>query len=235
MNIIITMAGEGKRFRNGGYMIPKHMIEVKGKSMFEWAMLTLKDFYDEHFVFITLAKNKDGEFIKLKCDLLGIKKRNIVPIDKVTSGQAETVLKSKNVLSNLEEPILIYNIDTYVEPDQIRKDIIKGDGWIPSFKAEGLHWSFVKFDETLKVQEVTERIRISNYASIGMYYFKSFNLFEEAFTKYYNKETPLPEKYIAPIYTFLINHNRDVFTTLLDSAKVHVLGTPEEVELFKES
>ena len=225
------MAGEGIRFKKAGYTIPKHMIKVRDKTMFEWAMLTLKDFYGEEFIFVTLKKNNDLSFINEKCGLLGIKKREIILIKNVTSGQAETVLKAEKEI-NPDEPILIYNVDTYVEPYELRKTDIKGDGFVPCFKAHGIHWSFVKFDSNKRIFNITEKIRISEYASIGLYYFCSFSLFKKCFGEYYSQESK--EKYIAPIYNILIKNNKQVYTSILDSKKVHVLGTPEEVKLFEE-
>jgi len=231
IKIVITMAGEGIRFKKAGYTIPKHMIKVKDRTMFEWAMLTLKDFYGEEFIFVTLKKNNDLSFINEKCGLLGIKKRKIIPIKNVTSGQAETVLKAEKEI-NLDAPILIYNVDTYVEPYELRKTDIKGDGFVPCFKADGTHWSFVKFDSNKRIFNITEKIRISEYASIGLYYFSSFSLFRKCFGEYYSQESK--EKYVAPIYNILIKNNKQVYTSILDSKKVHVLGTPEEVKLFEE-
>ena len=51
------------------------------------------------------------------------------------------------------------------------KDIC-GDGFIPCFKAEGTHWSFVKLNDTGKAVEVREKERISDNCTIGLYYFK---------------------------------------------------------------
>ena len=44
MQMIITMAGLGTRFRKAGYDCPKYMIEARGKTLFEWSMDSLLDF-----------------------------------------------------------------------------------------------------------------------------------------------------------------------------------------------
>jgi len=229
-NIIITMAGEGSRFKKAGFDEPKHMIEVKGKTLFEWAILSLKNFFDEKFIFITRKHHNTTDFIKKKCADLGIKDFAIKELDYLTEGQASTVLKSEELIPDLNEEIIIYNIDTFVEPDQLHPKDIKGDGWVPAFKAEGDRWSFVKFDSDEKVTKVTEKIRISNFGTIGLYYFKSFNLFKKIYEEYNFEE--IKEKYIAPIYNKLINKNLKVHTEILDNSSVHVLGTPEDVVEF---
>jgi len=225
------MAGAGKRFKDKGYDLPKYKILIKKKTMFEWALTSLKNFFDKHFIFIALYdENIASDFIKDKCKKLNIKKYDVILLDKITSGQAETVLKAEQYVE--EDDFLIYNIDTYVKPSEINKKDIKGDGWIPCFKAVGNHWSFVKFNNKLKVNEVTEKIRISGYGTIGLYYFKSIDLFREAYTNYYKRKENT-ERYIAPIYNYLIKKKKTVYTTILDKNKIHVLGTPKEVMKFE--
>ena len=42
------------------------------------------------------------------------------------------------------------------------------------------------------------------------------------------------EKYIAPLYNYMIEKGRSVTISLVDERKVHVLGTPEELQEFLE-
>ena len=112
---------------------------------------------------------------------------------------------------------------------------IKGDGFIPCFKADGDHWSFVKLDESGNATEVREKTRISDNCTIGAYYFKSCELYEKLYNEYYsdNKNLEKGEKYVAPLYNHLIKQGGKVNISLINPEKVHVLGTPEEVEVFK--
>ncbi|MCF7860768.1 glycosyltransferase family 2 protein [Candidatus Woesearchaeota archaeon] len=233
MKIIITMAGEGSRFRKQGFDMPKYMIMARGKSLFEWSISSLKNFFNNEFIFITRDTHKSVRFIQDSCDLLDIKNAKIIELDHLTAGQAATVLRARVLFGN-EEPILIYNIDTYVEPDALKPSDIQGDGWVPSFIAEGSHWSFVKVDnpnaKSGRVIEIAEKVRISNLATIGLYYFSSMGLFEESYrTHVFNNEK---EHYIAPIYSEILNTDAGVYTTIIDESKIHALGTPEEVEAF---
>ena len=41
LDIVITMGGLGSRFREAGYTVPKYMIEAKGKTLFEWSLISL--------------------------------------------------------------------------------------------------------------------------------------------------------------------------------------------------
>lgn len=230
MKIIITMAGEGKRFKEIGINVPKYQIICKGRTLFEWALLSLKHFSDFTFIFITRKKHNSSNFINEKCKVLNIVKFHIVELEQLTKGQADTVLTAKELL-NLEEQILIYNIDTYVEPGQLKPSLIKGDGWVPCFEAIGNHWSFINFNDKMEVKKITEKVRISNYGTIGLYYFSSFKLFLECYNSFnYNVDQ---ERYIAPLYSHLIaNKKKKVYTNIIHKDSVNVLGTPEEIMIF---
>ncbi len=45
MKVIITMAGLGSRFKAIGIEKPKYQIVANGKSLYEWSMLSLEDFF----------------------------------------------------------------------------------------------------------------------------------------------------------------------------------------------
>ena len=40
------------------------------------------------------------------------------------------------------------------------------------------------------------------------------------------------EKYVAPLYNYMISRGMQVRISLVDPERVHVLGTPEELEVF---
>ena len=134
-----------------------------------------------------------------------------------------------------EDEILIYNIDTYVEPGWIATKEFKGDGFIPCFDSPGDHWSFVKLSDTGEAVEIREKKRISNHCSVGAYYFKSAALYESLYRDYYIKQKNIEsgELYIAPLYNHLLQQGGKIYINDIPSGAVHVLGTPEEVQAFQ--
>ena len=186
LTIIITMAGLGTRFREMGYNLPKYMIEAKGKSLFEWSMDSLVGYNDyvNKYIFIVRKEDCAKEFINEKISKYNIKDINIIEIDYLTDGQATTCMIALDYC-DLDSRILIYNIDTYVEPLEMKYEDISGDGHIPCFYGEGDHWSFAKLDANGKVTEVREKERISNNCSLGAYYFSSAKLFKELYYQFY--------------------------------------------------
>lgn len=235
MNIIITMAGLGSRFRKAGYNMPKYMIEAKGKTLFEWSMDSLTDYNDHvsRYIFVVRKEDSASEFIREKCKIYNIKSVDIIEIDYLTDGQATTAILGLECC-DLGKELLIYNIDTYVETGELNYSDCNSDGCIPCFHAEGTHWSFVKLNEAGQVVEVREKERISDNCTLGAYYFKTAGLYKSLYDEYYINMGKLEknEKYIAPLYNYLIEKGGVVTMSLVEMSKVHVLGTPEELEVF---
>lgn len=225
------MAGEGSRFRDEGIDKPKHRISIDGKSMFWYSMRSLNSFFNEKFVFVCLETHNDHTFIKSECAQLGIEDYDIVEIPDITDGQATTVIKAKQQI-NSDESILIYNIDTYIEENVIKKEAVSGDGWVPVFRTEGNRWSFVKTDGE-RVNQVAEKERISDLATAGLYYFDSFDDYTAAYAEMADSvEQEYGEKYIAPLYNWLIEKEKIVHHKIIPKKCVHVLGTPEDLISF---
>ena len=235
MTVIITMAGMGSRFKKAGYKMPKYMIEAKGRTLFEWSMDSLLD-YNPHvsgYVFVVRKEDSSSGFIREKCGKYGIENVSIVEIDYLTDGQATSCMLALPYCRK-DEPILVYNIDTYIEPYGMRYADISGDGHIPCFHAEGEHWSFVKLDAAGKAVEVREKKRISDNCTVGAYYFSSAGLYQKLYEEYYSDSSRMErnEKYIAPLYNHMIEKGMEVTISNVPAEKVHVLGTPEELQEF---
>lgn len=162
MDVIITMAGLGSRFRKAGYNCPKYMIEAKGKTLFDWSMDSLIGYNKnvDRYVFVVRSEDHAEEFIKKHCAAYGIHDVKIVELDHMTDGQATTCMLAIPYCDQ-NSSIMVYNIDTYVEPNEMKYEDISGDGHIPCFHADGDHWSFVKLnseaDTLSSVLEFTEK------------------------------------------------------------------------------
>lgn len=234
MKILITMSGEGSRFKKIGFKVPKHEIIANGKSLFEWSMISLEDFFDEDFIFIVREGNYNKKFMEEKCKDLGINSYSIFEINALTDGQASTALMADELIND-NEAVSIFNIDTFLEAGAIEKNQIleNYEGFIPSFVAEGDKWSFVKIDENNKVHEVSEKVRISEYGTIGFYYFKSWAMYKDILTS--NKEEIIEnykEAYIAPMYKYMIENQKGTYASIVEGEKIHVLGTPDDILEF---
>jgi NDP-sugar pyrophosphorylase family protein len=234
MNIVITMAGLGARFRDAGYTVPKYRIEAHGRTLFEWAMMSLDGYYDRdnRYIFVVRAEDGARDFISRAGERLGFERIEIVEIDYLTDGQATTAALA---LPHCEPGggLLVYNIDTLVKPGAMNGAQLRGDGFIPCFAGAGDHWSFVRLGADGRATAVTEKARISDHCTLGAYYFKTARLYRRLYDDFYGKGADgKSERFIAPMYQYLIDSGGDVYITDVAAADVFVLGTPGELEHF---
>jgi len=233
--VVITMAGVGSRFRAAGYAVPKYRVPVQGRTLFAWSLHSLRDVIalGAEVVFVALAADDASDFIASECRELGVAAHRVVELDALTDGQATSAMRA---LTGVEasRQLLVYNIDTLVEPPALHPSQLRDQGWIPCFRGQGDAWSFVRADVDGRVREVREKQRISPYATLGLYGFGSVDLFRSAYGEHYADPRNLErgERYIAPMYNTLLSHGASVWMTDVDPALVHPLGTPAEVDAF---
>jgi NDP-sugar pyrophosphorylase family protein len=233
MTVIVTMAGMGSRFRNEGYLLSKHMIRARGKTLFEWSMQSLTEFYDHHFIFACLTVH-DTQWIKQCAKHLGIHNVTVVSRDEISSGQAQTAYDVIRHASS-KDPIWIFNIDTYIDQGLTPLKFEGAQGCIYVFESCSPSMSFVRYDENDKVVELAEKKVISNWATVGVYGFQSADLYKEIYKEAYHlgavKEVS-GEQYIAPMYQLMLSKGMTLLAPKLLASSVHILGTPNEVRFF---
>lgn len=232
VTLVITMAGFGSRFRRAGYDQPKYTIETGGATLFDWSMRGLSAFIEAGSPFVFVVRKADGAapFIRRKARENGISSCRLVELNAPTDGQATTARIAADSLSG-EEPLAIFNIDTGVVPGLLRPEQARGAGWIPCFRAPGEGWSFVRTDGQGCAVEVREKKRISELATLGLYWFSSAALYSAAYDAYYGVDgrEERGERYVAPLYNQLIAEGGRVLVTEIPFDSVTPLGTPEEV------
>lgn len=237
MTFIIPMAGKGTRFVQEGYAVPKYMIKVKGKTLFEYALESLPLEVADKLIFICLEDHESfhvSDFIQKKTNHNNIK---IVKLNQTTRGQAETVYQCKNLIAANDE-ILIYNIDTSFKSTKLKNLLndrdLKKDGIIGAFIDESTDtkWSFAICDDKENVIKTTEKDKISNYALTGLYHFSNANDFFRIAQQWIkSNKTIHNEFYIAPMYNDLIMEGKKF---ALDIADTFIpLGTPQDVKNFE--
>lgn len=228
---IICAAGDGTRFKPllGG--LPKPLIKMKGVTMLEWALRSLPVYSGDRLVLITRRGHRAAEKMRAAiearypfCSVIWHE------IETLTRGQLETAL--------LAEPywlpgsaVVIYNCDTYFESRALPALLNGGeaDGIIPCFQAEGESWSFCAVDNQNRAIDVKEKERISDWASVGFYYFRDgCDFFRRAEKRL--KAGGAGEYYVAPLYQEYIAEGKTIIMDPINLFKP--MGTPEQVENF---
>ena len=239
MNFIFPMAGLSSRFSDAGYTVPKYQLELHGATVFENAVIGFNRYFaDSNFIFAYRGGEEVAKFITEKCKEMGIHEANLklVQLTEVTSGQAETVRRAiKGAQISENEAIVIFNIDTfqedYILPEFCRNGEI--DGYLEVFIGKGDHWSFIEPGERNSVLRVTEKERVSDYCSSGLYYFQRAIDFCTAFDKTLDtraQDLQGGERYVAPLYNDLVNRGLDIRFQLKSAENLTFCGTPDEYE-----
>lgn len=225
--IVIPMAGFSSRFFNAGYTVPKYMLDLNDQTIFEWSLSSFKAYYEKDlFLFIIFDYYDTYNFVEARIKKLGIANYRIITLKDRTLGQADTVYQGiKNI--HYDDEIYIFNIDSRLIEFKKLDNFPEKDGYLEVFKGEGEHWSFVLPGIGNKVLKTTEKERISNLCSNGLYYFKSLKLYQE----YFKKELSLnsgKELYIAPIYNLYIKDGKEILYKLVEFSDIEFCGTPQE-------
>lgn len=231
--IVIPMAGLSSRFFKAGYEVPKYQLMLGEQTVFARSLLSFQAYFEtDLFLIIIRDVYATQAFVEKELQQLGIKHYHICVLDNETEGQAHTVyLGLQSLALPQDEPLYIFNIDTF-RHDFIKPEIADTcDGYLEVFRGEGEHWSFIAVDEQQRVIRTTEKQRISNLCSDGLYYFNSAQVFSQLFE--YAQVHQLHTKgelYIAPLYNLMIEKGMKIGYVLIDLSQIDFCGTPTEYE-----
>ena len=240
--LVFPMAGLSKRFSDAGFNKPKYMLPLHGLPVFDQVLLGFRNYFLTHqFLFVYRDIQDTGGFIARRTELLGIPSSNVtaIQLDNTTSGQSETVALGLE-LAELEvnRPLSIFNIDTiHHKFNYPESSVLEADGYIEVFTADGDQWSFVEPDFNGRVKRVTEKIRISDLCSTGLYHFKSSKLFLDTYKR--TQDVPVAdlmgrERYVAPLYNLLIADGCDIRFVKVERDEISLCGVPDDYRLLIE-
>jgi len=237
--IVIPMAGLSSRFTKAGYRVPKYMLDLHGRPVFDYALASFRAQF-EQAPFMIICRDVQGtpDFVRARCAVLGIKDVELAVLTTPTSGQGETVLLGLDAAGVPDtEPATIFNIDSFRAGFHFPDDRPDGVSFLEVFRGAGDHWSFVEpapDDATQgagSARRVIEKIRISDLCCTGLYHFRSAGDYRHAYAK--ERAAPsqdLSETYIAPMYNQLIARGDTVRFKVIDLAALDFCGVPTEYE-----
>jgi HAD superfamily hydrolase (TIGR01509 family) len=243
-HVVIPMAGEGLRFRNNGYKVPKPFIPVGGKKMIEWVIQNMlpKEILTSQmkirFHLIVRESHMIYGIESLFDSLPGNVSYTIHPIQKLTEGAACSVLHAENEINN-DDPLIIVNSDQFLEwkPDEFYKCLLNPfyDGVILTFyqpDPRDLKWSYAKISDDFIVTEVQEKKWIGPNATVGLYGWKRGSDFVKYSKQMIAKNIRTNnEFYVCPVYNELIQDKKIIRTKLCKG--MWGLGVPEDLEKFR--
>lgn len=237
--IVIPMAGLSSRFTKAGYDMPKYMLDLHGRPVFDYALASFRAQFDT-VPFLIVCRDVHGtpDFVRARCAALGIADVTVTVLEAPTSGQGETVLLALEAARVPDAaPVTIFNIDSFRAGFRFADDRPDGPSYLEVFRGDGDHWSFVEpapddaAETAGRARRVIEKIRISDLCCTGLYHFRTARDFRDAYAA--ERAAPsqdLSETYIAPIYNQLIARGDPVRFKVIDLDLLDFCGVPAEYE-----
>jgi beta-phosphoglucomutase-like phosphatase (HAD superfamily)/choline kinase len=231
INVLIPMAGDGRRFLDKGYQKPKPLIKINNKTMIEVVHKNIN--ISGKYIFVAKKQHVD-DFELNKTIFSFCKNFVLVEQDIKLDGAVKSCLLAKDYIDN-DQPLIIANSDQYISWDS-KKAIdyfLKSgvDGAILTFKANDTKWSYVKRNKYNIVSAVAEKNVISNEATCGIYFWRKGSDFVKYAEQMVEKGIKTNnEFYVCPVYNEAIEDEKIIVAYLVD--QMYGLGTPEDLQSF---
>jgi NDP-sugar pyrophosphorylase family protein len=240
MKVVVPMAGQSKRFFAAGYKVPKPFILVDKLPMIHWVIKMFRP--EDEFIFVCLKEHMDNPHYREILETAAPKYR-IIEIQAHSLGPVYSSLQADPFMDR-DEPVIITYCDFY-QHWNYQKFLMKVssyDGGIAVFRGfqpasfGTTLYAYVKTNSKGEMIELREKQsftenRHEEFASSGVYYFSSWDIF----TTYGNEILSKPisvggEYYVSLPYNLMVRDGLCVPTFEID--KFICWGTPEELEQF---
>ena len=200
---IMPMAGEGERFKNFGYKLPKPLIEINGEPMFIRSAKCMPK--ADLWIFLVKEKFLQNGLIEKEINK-NFKKNKIIPIKKKTEGQASTCFLAKKYLQK-NDRIFISSCDSYFKINQ--KDYIekskKYDVLIFTTQANKTHvenpdwfgWVKKRRNGSIKIscKKQISSTPINDRIIVGSFFFKNLSSFQNSIESLFKKKNKINNEY----------------------------------------
>lgn len=217
MQLIVPMSGQGTRFLEAGYNVPKPLIEVLGRPMIEWVLKMFPGV--ERTVFICRSEH-------LKETNLESTLRRICPSSEIVSIEGHrkgpvyaTLQAASQIIDDI--PTLVSYCDYYMHWDfKLFKETVKStgcEGAIPCYSGFHPHllvqknvYASCRVNEKSELLEIREKHsfeqdKLKSLHSPGVYYFSSGRLLKEYFKKAMDRDLSLGgEYYVSLVYNLMV-------------------------------
>lgn len=248
LHIIMPMAGEGARFKNAGYNVPKPLIKVDGIELYIRALNSIESYIDcnlnvKHTFIVRTEFIRDYNIdmqIRLKYP-----NANIVVVDKTTRGALETALLAERYIDKEQDNIMIMDCDMEFYSKQYMEELYNqyckehSEPLLLSFYSHDARYSYAecKSGSDFFAIRTAEKDPISSHALMGCYYFgdafefvKLSHMLIDDFT---DGKINSKEIYVSLLYNYYFTNSCDTIR-LIDfnqhTDKLISYGTPEEME-----
>ncbi len=214
MQIIITMAGLGQRFKDAGELKPKPFIQIGEKS----ALKNLTDILpDDWKIFFAVGDHLKSTDTENEIKKLNKKNYEIIYVPHSPRGPIDTVSAALPAL-NSEQPVIVSYCDytmiwnavdfiSKIKSTNSDAAVVSYRGFHPTYLGPN-SYCHLNIDENNFVQQLQEKKLFtdnidSEWTSCGMYYFKSANFLKECLSEQLNQNLCYRADDKAEFYTSL--------------------------------
>jgi len=241
MDVLITLAGQSKRFYNAGYKKPKFLLPIGSSTVISEVVKKFDDNDTFHFV---LTEEQVAENHNLTNYIKNLRKNIYLNIIKSHNlGPVYSALQVKSIKD--DSSIIISYCDFLIDWDykKFKREIYGYDGAIVSFKGfhpssfTGTLYCYLKIKNEL-VTELREKKPFTTkpsdeFASTGIYYFKNFGIFKKNGYRTLKDKKMIKkykEIYVSLPYIYLLSEKANILNFEVD--RFVSLGTPKDYEEF---
>lgn len=242
MQIVIPMAGRGKRFTTKGYSTPKPLIKVDTKPMIEH----VTRLFSPSDSFLYICNSFDLKRTNMRSELQRIQPQaTIVGVSFSGKGPVYDVMQAKEYIHD-DSPVIVNYCDfnmgwnyksfkSFVSNNDLDGCIVCYKGFHPHLLGPNLYAS-VKTDKENNFLEIREKYsftpnKMDCWQSCGTYYFKNGKIVKEFFEKTITNNININGEYYVSLVYNLMNS---------EGLKIKVFpieyfcqwGTPEDLEAY---
>ena len=258
LHIIMPMAGEGKRFKDKGYDVPKPLIKLDGVELYRHAINSLftvddlpfdnSDFYkvEVNYTFIVRKEFIDDYHIDEDIHKY-YPNANVISVEKTTRGALETVMLARPYIDEQIEALLVMDCDfefycpKYLH--SIKEELHNNDSYpmLMTFYSTRPIYSFVEPASDCRTRgiRVVEKEAISSYAIAGCYFLgnaeRFFKCADKVVKDFDKGKLKSKELYISLVYNYLMD-NIGFPIRIVDmnfhTDKLWSYNVPEDLEKF---
>ncbi len=243
MQVLILMAGAGKRFADAGYAFPKPYIPVDGGIMVEKSAKSLPQ--GDPVIFVTRDELRNPQLEeRLRREFSSPR---ILSLSLITEGQAATALCAKPEL-DLERPLLIGACDHQIFYDEARfQKLTAEDSGVdaliftyrnnPNVRRNPQAYGWVAVDAagqaySVSVKKALPGNPLKNHAITGSFWFRKARYFTEQAERMIQENSRINnEFYIDQAMNYLIQAGLKVQAFEVDAYASW--GTPEDLKTYE--
>jgi len=241
MDVLITLAGQSKRFYKAGYKKPKFLLPIGNSTVISEV---IKKFDDNDTFHCVLTEEQITENKNLINYIKSLRKNvHINVIKSHNLGPVYSALQVESIKN--DSSIIISYCDFLIDWDykKFKREIYGYDGAIVSFRGfhpssfTGTLYCYLKIKNKL-VTKLREKRSFTKrpseeFASTGIYYFKSFSIFKKNGYRALKDEQMIKkhkEIYVSLPYIYLLNEKINILN--FEVERFVSLGTPKDYEEF---